>query len=45
LNVKPRYFIVGLFGMRLLLSDTEEQSLGLRENVVKDDFASFILIV
>jgi len=43
-NVKPRYFIVGVIGIRLLLSDTEGQSPGLRENVIKDDFASFIFI-
>lgn len=41
-GVKSRYFIVGVIGIRLLLSDTEGQSLGLRENVIKDDLASFI---
>jgi len=43
-NVKPRYFIVGVIGIRLLLSDTGGKSPGLRENVIKEDFASFILI-
>lgn len=43
-KVKPRYFIVGVIGIWLLLNDTEGQSPGLRENVMKDDLASFILI-
>lgn len=38
-NVKPRYFIFRVIGIRLLLSDTEGKSPGLRENVIKDDFA------
>jgi len=29
-NVKPRYFIIGVVGIRLLLSNTEGQSRGLK---------------
>lgn len=43
-NIKPRYFIEGVVGITLLLSDTERQSLSLRENMIKDDFDSFIFI-
>ena len=43
-KIKPRYFIVGVIGIWLLLNDTEGQSPGLREKVIKDDFNSLIFI-
>lgn len=43
-KIKPRYLIVGVIGIWLLLKDTEGQSPGLREKVIKDDLASLILI-